>query len=149
LHADSPNVGKRVKELHLGGDALIVSVRRAGKLRIVRGETILHAADHVTIFAEKPKSEFLENYLNGTLEETELPGKSLVCHREVEIPPESSVDGKKIRELNLPEDCVLVKIIRNSEIILPRGNTLLYVGDIVEIFGMEEKLKEAEQLLCA
>ena len=83
------------------------------------------------------------------MEETELPGKSLVCHREVEIPPESSVDGKKIRELNLPEDCVLVKIIRNSEIILPRGNTLLHIGDIVEIFGMEEKLKEAEQLLSA
>jgi len=149
LNANSPNVGKRVKELHLGGDALIVSVRRAGKLRIVRGETILHAADHVTVFAEKPKSEFLENYLNGTLDGAELPEKSLVCHREVEIPPESSVDGKKIRDLNLPEDCVLVKIIRNSEIILPRGNTLLLVGDIVEIFGMEEKLKEAEEHLIA
>ena len=44
---------------------------------------------------------------------------------------------------------MLVKIIRNSEIILPRGNTLLLIGDIVEIFGMEEKLKEAEEHLIA
>ena len=149
LRADSPNVGKRVKELHLGGDALIVSVRRAGNLRIVRGETILHAEDQVTIFSEKPKSEFLEKYLNGTLEDSDVPEKLLVCHREVEIPPESSIDGQRIRDINLPEDCVLVKIVRNRQIILPRGNTLLQVGDIVEIFGMEEKLAEAEQQLNA
>ena len=149
LRAESPNVGKRVKELHLGGDALIVSVRRGGKLRIVRGETILHAGDQVTIFAEIPKSEFLENYLNGTLKDSELQQKSLVCHREVEIPPGSTIDGMRIRELNLPEDCVLVKIMRNSQIILPRGNTLLQIGDIIEIFGMEEKLSEAEKQLTA
>ena len=149
LRADSPNVGKRVKELRLGGDALIVSVRRAGNLRIVRGETILHAEDQVTIFSEKPKSEFLEKYLNGTLEDSDVPEKLLVCHREVEIPPESSIDGQRIRDINLPEDCVLVKIVRNRQIILPRGNTLLQVGDIVEIFGMEEKLAEAEQQLTA
>jgi len=149
LRADSPNVGKRVKELHLGGDALIVSVRRAGNLRIVRGETILHAEDQITIFSEKPKSEFLEKYLNGTLEDSDVPEKLLVCHREVEIPPESSIDGQRIRDINLPEDCVLVKIVRNRQIILPRGNTLLQVGDIVEIFGMEEKLAEAEQQLTA
>ena len=149
LRADSPNVGQRVKELRLGGDALIVSVRRAGNLRIVRGETILHAEDQVTIFSEKPKSEFLEKYLNGTLEDSDVPEKLLVCHREVEIPPESSIDGQRIRDINLPEDCVLVKIVRNRQIILPRGNTLLQVGDIVEIFGMEEKLAEAEQQLTA
>jgi hypothetical protein len=57
---------------------------------------------------ERPKSEFLVNYLNGTLEDTELPEKTLVFHREVEIPQESSIDGKKIRDLDLPEDCVLV-----------------------------------------
>ena len=79
----------------------------------------------------------------------ELQEKSLVCHRVVEIPPESSVDSKIIRDLNLPEDCVLVKIISNSEIILPSGHTLLLVGDIVEIFGMEEKLNEAEEHLIA
>jgi trk system potassium uptake protein TrkA len=55
----------------------------------------------------------------------------------------------RIRELNLPEDCVLVKIMRNSQIILPRGNTLLQIGDIIEIFGMEEKLSEAEKQLTA
>tara|TARA_Y100001947_G_scaffold138_1_gene132 strand:- start:11 stop:394 length:384 start_codon:yes stop_codon:yes gene_type:complete len=127
----------------------MVSVRRKGKLRIVRGETILHANDKVTIFSEKPKADFLENYLNGTLDDSELPEESLVCNREVEIPPESSIDGKRIRDLSLPEDCVLVKIIRNRQIILPRGDTVLYSGDIVEIFGVDEKLLEAESNLVS
>jgi len=149
LGPKSPIVGKRVKELRLGDDTLMVSVLRKGKLRIVRGETILHANDKVTIFSEKPKADFLENYLNGTLDDSELPEESLVCNREVEIPPESSIDGKRIRDLSLPEDCVLVKIIRNRQIILPRGDTVLYSGDIVEIFGVDEKLLEAESLLVS
>ena len=55
--------------------------------------------------------------LSKFLYSAELPKKSPVCHREVEIPAESSKDGKMIRDLNLPEDCVLVKIIRDHEII--------------------------------
>ena len=147
LHPNSPIVGKRVKELRMGEDTLMVSLRRKGKLRIVRGETILHANDQVTIFSEKPKAEFLEKYLNGTLDDSEFPKESLVGNREVEIPSESNIDGQQIRHLNLPEDCVLVKIIRNSKIILPRGDTVLHAGDIVEIFGVDEKLLEAESLL--
>jgi len=147
IHPNSPIVGKRVKELRMGEDTLMVSLRRKGKLRIVRGETILHANDQVTIFSEKPKAEFLEKYLNGTLDDSEFPKESLVGNREVEIPSESNIDGQQIRHLNLPEDCVLVKIIRNSKIILPRGDTVLHAGDIVEIFGVDEKLLKAESLL--
>jgi Trk K+ transport system NAD-binding subunit len=44
---------------------------------------------------------------------------------------------------------VLVKIIRNRQIILPRGDTILYSGDIVEIFGVDEKLLEAESNLAS
>ncbi len=148
LRPDSPIVGKRVKELRLGEDSLMVSVRRKGKLRIVRGETILHAGDQVTIFAEKPKADILENYLNGTAD-SDIPEQSLVCNREIEIPTRSSIDGKQIRDLSLPKDCVLVKIIRNRQIILPRGDTVLYSGDTVEIFGLDAKLSEAEQHLIS
>jgi Trk K+ transport system NAD-binding subunit len=113
LRPDSPIVGKRVKELRLGEDSLMVSVRRKGKLRIVRGETILHAGDQVTIFAEKPKAVILENYLNGATD-SDIPEDSLVCNREIEIPTESSIDGKQIRDLSLPKDCHLITSMQNS-----------------------------------
>ena len=149
LSPDSPFVGKRVKELRLGEDTLMVSVRRNNSLRIVRGETILHAGDQVTIFAENPKADFIEKYLNGTLEGLDVSEQSLVSHREVEIPPESAANQKRIRDLNFPEDCVLVKIIRDRRIILPRGETVLQSGDTVEIFGIDQKLNEAVSCLTA
>ncbi len=147
LNQDSPFVGKRVKELDLGEDTLMVSVRRNNSLRIVRGETILHAGDQVTIFAENPKAELIEKYLNGSVEEIALSLDSHVSHREVEIPQKSVANQKRIRDLSFPEDCVIVKIIREGRIILPKGETVLKSGDIVEIFGIDEKIKEAVSYL--
>ena len=100
-----------------------------------------------TNIPEKPNKEFLENFLNGNQENFETPENSLVSHREIQIPIGSSIDGISIRELDFPEDCVIVKIIRGRKIILPRGDTLIKVGDIVEIFGMKENLARAELLL--
>ena len=115
----------------------------------MRGETILHAGDQVTIFAENPKADAIEKYLNGSLDGLDVSEQSLVSHREVEIPPKSVADQKRIRDLNFPEDCVLVKIIRDRRIILPRGETVLHSGDTVEIFGIEQKLNEAVSCLTA
>ena len=127
----------------------MVSVRRNNGLRIVRGETILHAGDQVTIFAETPKADLIEKYLNGSLKELELTEQSHVSHREVEISKKSIANQRKIRDLNFPVDCVVVKITRDGRIILPKGETVLQSGDILEIFGIDEKIKEAESYLNA
>jgi Trk K+ transport system NAD-binding subunit len=39
-----------------------------------------------------------------------------------------------------------VSIRRSDEVIVPQGDTALQAGDIVEIFGVEDELNEAE--LC-
>ncbi|MDP7317499.1 MAG: chloride channel protein, partial [SAR324 cluster bacterium] len=65
LPANSPVVGRRVRELSLGEDCLLVSVRRRGQLRLVRGETVLQTGDQVTVFAEKPQTEILRKQLLG------------------------------------------------------------------------------------
>lgn len=147
IRKSSPNVGKRIKELDIGKESLIVSIRRSGRLRIVKGETILQAGDKVTIFSEKQEFESLENSLNGNIIGSTIPENLHVSHLEVEIPFGSSIDGKKIRDLNFPEDCVIVKIIRDGDIVLPRGNILLKVGDRLEIFGTKENLNNAKKLL--
>ena len=147
IRNNSPNVGKRIKELNIGKESLIVSIRRSGRLRIVKGETILQAGDKVTIFSEKPESKSLENFFNGNVNVQNIPENSHVSHLEVQIPSGASIDGKKIRELNFPEDCVIVKIIREGKIVLPRGNITINIGDIVEIFGTKENLNNAKKLL--
>jgi trk system potassium uptake protein TrkA len=45
--------------------------------------------------------------------------------------PDSPAIGKEIRELDLPEECVLTAIIRRGQLLLPRGNTRIEAADEV------------------
>jgi trk system potassium uptake protein TrkA len=53
---------------------------------------------------------------------------------EEKIAPGSVVAGKEIKDLVLPNNCVISGIIRHTEMILPRGTTVLQEGD--EIFAL-------------
>ena len=52
----------------------------------------------------------------------------------------SSIAGKKIAELNLPPNVIITAICREDELILPRGDTEILVGDKVAIVGKPEDL---------
>lgn len=47
----------------------------------------------------------------------------------VDLPDNSPVINKQLQELALPEQSVLVSIIRGDEVIVPKGNTILQAGD--------------------
>jgi trk system potassium uptake protein TrkA len=49
-----------------------------------------------------------------------------------------------VRDLVLPPDCILVNIRRGDQFIVPHGDTVLQAGDLIEIFGLVDELKEAE-----
>jgi trk system potassium uptake protein TrkA len=64
---------------------------------------------------------------------------------ETEVPAGSQAVGKKVAELGLPKDCVLVAILRGDDVIIPRGNTELKSGDVimaVSLMGKERALEE-------
>ncbi len=51
---------------------------------------------------------------------------------EVDLPgPMATAVGKKIKDLDLPDDCVLVSILRRDDVLIPTGDTVLEVGDAV------------------
>ncbi len=50
---------------------------------------------------------------------------------EMRLPEGSPALGKAIRELQLPADTVIVSIIRDGKLVIPRGDTSLQVGDEV------------------
>ena len=55
-------------------------------------------------------------------------------YMKLELPVDAWAANKRVRELNLPEDCVLVSIRRGRQVIIPHGNTVLKPGDRVTIF---------------
>jgi len=66
---------------------------------------------------------------------------------EEKVHPAAPALGKALRDLNLPEDCVLVSIIRDGHLIIPRGDTVLQETDEVIAMVHGDKLDDLAQLL--
>jgi trk system potassium uptake protein TrkA len=62
---------------------------------------------------------------------------------EVCVPEGARAVEKAIKDLPLPEHCLIAAIIRQGEVILPRGPTVIQVGD--EVLAMTDR-QAAEQL---
>ena len=58
---------------------------------------------------------------------------------ETEIREKSPSRGKKIAELNLPEECVIISVVREGKIIFPHGQTMLKMKDRVLALTTAEK----------
>lgn len=61
----------------------------------------------------------------------------------VDLPEDSPVINKEIKDIELPADSVLVSILRQEEVIVPKGNTVLKPGDDVialTLIGNEPQL---------
>jgi len=61
----------------------------------------------------------------------------------VDLPEDSPVINKEIKDIELPADSVLVSIVRGEEVIVPKGNTVLKPGDDVialTLIGNEPQL---------
>lgn len=48
---------------------------------------------------------------------------------EMEIAADAPVVGKKVSQISLPKDSVLIGVLRQGHVIFPRGNTILEAGD--------------------
>jgi trk system potassium uptake protein len=64
---------------------------------------------------------------------------------EEKIPPNALAIGVAIKDLKLPEHCVIAAIIRKGEVIVPRGITVFAEGDevlaVTDIEGTHELMK--------
>ncbi|MGD0336102.1 MAG: NAD-binding protein [Candidatus Omnitrophota bacterium] len=61
----------------------------------------------------------------------------------VDLPADSPVINKAIQEISFPENSVLVSILRQEEVIIPKGNTVLKPGDDIialTLIGNEPQL---------
>lgn len=66
---------------------------------------------------------------------------------EEKIAPAAVAAGKAIRDLNLPEECVLAAIIRQGKLIIPRGDTMLQAADEVLAVVHSSQLAQLEAML--
>ena len=62
---------------------------------------------------------------------------------DVTVPAKAQVGGHPIRELDVPEECVIAAIIRDNRFVVPRGGTTIEEEDHVYFIGPTASIRKA------
>jgi trk system potassium uptake protein len=66
---------------------------------------------------------------------------------EVTLASDSPADGREIVELGLPRDSTIVAILRQDNVVVPRGDSVLYSGDEVVVLVTDESEGQVRAIL--
>ena len=91
-------------------------------LGILRRVDIVHSLSQAMADRQKIVHHMDRLQMEGVLR-TEL--------KEISISKDDAACGKCLKEIKLPDDCVIVSIQRGKQVVVPRGFTMLLPGDQV------------------
>ena len=104
----------------------------------------------VCISAPYATAAMVENYLDrpgvANLFEIETGVASLI---DLEVPTGGKVVGRRIQDIDIPEQCVVAAIIRGEDFVVPRGDTEVRGEDHVVFVGPSEVVQEAHDIFSA
>lgn len=109
---------------------------------IIQGATISPLAGKLGLAGDIKPS-------NPSLLELTALGKTKSEINHIEVNDMMAISGKEILELDLPEDILFTAIIRNEQIITPRGNTRIESGDTLYVLSPKAKRKQLKDILTS
>lgn len=77
--------------------------------------------------------------INALKKDLEAGGGTI---EQIVIEDKSPFLGKKLKEIQLPEDALVGTIIRNEDVIIPDGDTVFQIGDKVTLLGKREDVEK-------
>lgn len=108
--------GKKIRDLHLPKDIIIVAIQRKNETIIPRGDAILEKNDVVVLCAEKIKD----------IQPIDL--------KEIVINEGHSWNGIAIKDLDISRQSFIFMIRRKGKAIVPRGSVVIHAGDTVLLY---------------
>lgn len=124
IHKNSNLIGTMVKDLNLTFDLIVAKIERNGITIVPRGQTIIKEDDLIVLGGE---THFDES------------GQELI---EFTIPSGHQWENQQIKNLDLPSDRLIIMVQRkDSDIIVPVGDTLLLEDDKVVMIKVEHALE--------
>ena len=108
--------GKKIMEIGIPRDAMIVAVQRGKETLIPRGSTVLKSGDIIVMCAEKSKD----------IQPIEL--------KEITINEGHSWNGMAIRDIDISRQSYIFMIRRRGKAIIPKGSLVIRAGDIVLLY---------------
>ena len=67
----------------------------------------------------------------------------------IEVDEQSKAVNKAVKDLEIPKKAVLIAVSRNGEVMIPRGDTVIYGGDKILIFADEKAKVKINELFGA
>ncbi len=93
-------------------------------------------------------SRILEHVRRGRIRAVHTLAEGFGELIEAEALETSSLVGVPLREAKLPKGVVLGAIVRDGEVVIPRGGTVVRAGDLVILFAASEAVKKVEKLFA-
>lgn len=130
-----------------------MQARRLGMQRVIAIVTQQEYRDLIedkgiaTISAPWATAALVENYLDrpGVAELFEISGgiANLVG---VYVPENAKVADQTIKDIAIPNECVVAAVVRGKKFVVPRGRTVIESGDHVIFVGTASAIKDAQDL---
>ena len=135
---------------------LALQAKRLGIKRVIaiaRDPDYVALMEHsgiVCISAPYATAAMVENYLDrpgvAELFEIEAGIASLI---DMQISEDARVVGQQIKDIDIPEQCVVAAIIRGGDFVVTRGGTEICAGDHVVFVGPSDAVQAAHDIFSA
>lgn len=116
VNENSSWAGKKISEIGSIPNLLIAAIVRGKETIIPKGDTELKAGDFLIVCGKS------------------YQGKDNIKLNEINIHMESDMLGRKLRDIDVGHDSLIVLIRRDGEDIIPDGNSTVEFGDTVVIY---------------
>lgn len=113
-------VDRPIRDLNLPPELVVVVVLRGQEMLIPRGHTTIHSGDRVVL---------------GALEFQDDVGIKL---REFAITEDHLWCSRKLESVDVPDNLVVVAILRRGRVLVPKGSLQFRIGDIVTVCEKHE-----------
>jgi Trk K+ transport system NAD-binding subunit len=108
---------------------------------------LLEKNDVVVVNAPWATAAMVENIIdNPVLAQLFEFGIGAASLLEVSVPENAKVNGRLIKDIDIPRGCLIAAIIRDNQFVVPRGNTNIEVDDRVIFIGPASAIKKAFEL---
>lgn len=134
----------------------VIAALQARRMGIERVIAIVQDPDYLTLLEENSvvamsaplaTAAMVENYLDrpGVSELFEI-GAGVASLLGVVVPAAAKVANHLIRDIDIPNECVVAAVVRGKDFVVPRGDTEVNEGDHVVFVGPTLAIKKAREM---
>jgi len=118
-------------------------VRRDDHTALIQGDTCLHLGDLVTLVSTPEELDRITSFLGEPGDQQLEFDRSVIDYRRIFV-SNPKLAGRRIKNLHLQQrfGAVITRVRRGDTELLPRGDTVLELGDRVRVLTQRERMDE-------